>query len=85
MGPEGTNALHVSTMEELSSFYTALIPQKKVLTKILLGIGIQICVPSTDTRPKPPQWNAEQQHLAPIRHFRTGASHSPVIMEDAKK
>lgn len=53
MEPEGTNALHVATMEELSSFYTLLIPKKKVLTKILLGIGIQIWVPSTDTRQKP--------------------------------
>lgn len=55
MGPEGTNAPHVATMEELLSSHTALIPQKKVLTKILLGIGIQIWVPSTDTRQKAPQ------------------------------
>lgn len=55
MGPEETNALHVATMGELLSFYTALIPQKKVLTKILSGIGIKIWVPSTDTRQKASQ------------------------------
>lgn len=54
MGPEVTNAPLVATMEELLS-YTALIPEKKVLTKILLWIGIQIWVPSTDTRQKAPQ------------------------------
>lgn len=55
MGPEGANALHAATMEEVLSFHSALIPQKKVLTKILLEIGIQIWVPSTDNRQKAPQ------------------------------
>lgn len=33
--------LQVATMEESLSLYTALIPQKKVLTKLVLGIGMQ--------------------------------------------
>lgn len=43
-------------------------------------------VPSRDTRQKAPQTdNAERRRLAPTGHFRTRASHSPLIMEEAKK
>lgn len=36
-----TKVLQVATVEESLSLYTALIPQKKVLTELVLGIGIQ--------------------------------------------
>lgn len=36
-----TKVLQVATVEESLSLYTALIPQKKVLTKLVLGTGIQ--------------------------------------------
>lgn len=40
-GPERTEVLQVATMEESLSLYTALIPHKKVFTKLVLGIGIE--------------------------------------------